>query len=92
VAAVGAPGFSLSLSAASATVAPGGSANLMISAAAVGGFNSSDFSYMYRALWSDLFSQSSTISPGGTSSSTLNHFCGLNRPERRLRRPSACPE
>jgi len=33
----------------------GGSANLMISAAAVGGFQQSDFSYMYRALWSDLF-------------------------------------
>jgi hypothetical protein len=39
VAAVGKPDFSLSLSAQSATVAPGGSANLMISASAVGGFN-----------------------------------------------------
>jgi uncharacterized protein (TIGR03118 family) len=38
-AAVGAPNFSLNLSAQSATVAPGGSANLTISAAAVGGFN-----------------------------------------------------
>ena len=37
--AVGNPDFSLSLSAQSATVAPGGSANLMISASAVGGFN-----------------------------------------------------
>jgi hypothetical protein len=38
-AAVGNPDFSLSLSAQSLTVARGGSANLMISAAAVGGFN-----------------------------------------------------
>ena len=38
-AAVGNPDFSLSLSAQSATVARGGSTNLMISAAAVGGFN-----------------------------------------------------
>jgi uncharacterized protein (TIGR03118 family) len=37
--AVGNPDFSLSLSAQSATIAPGGSANLMISATAVGGFN-----------------------------------------------------
>jgi uncharacterized protein (TIGR03118 family) len=36
---VGNPDFSLSLSAQSATIAPGGSANLMISASAVGGFN-----------------------------------------------------
>jgi len=39
-AAAGSPGFSLNLSAMSATVAPGGSATLMVSAAAVGGFNS----------------------------------------------------
>src|SRR6202171_940799 len=38
-AAVGSPGLSLSLSAQSLTVAPGGSANDMISASAVGGFN-----------------------------------------------------
>ena len=37
--AVGSPNFSLSLSAQSVTVAPGGSANLMISASAVGGFS-----------------------------------------------------
>src|ERR1700687_6223650 len=36
---VGNPDFSLSLSAPSATIAPGGSANLMISASAVGGVN-----------------------------------------------------
>jgi hypothetical protein len=38
-AAVGSPNFSLSLSPQSATIAPGGSTNLMISASAVGGFN-----------------------------------------------------
>src|ERR1700686_4038405 len=38
-AAVGNPVFSLSLASQSATIAPGGSANLMISATAVGGFN-----------------------------------------------------
>src|ERR1700736_1216530 len=38
-AAVGSPGFSLRLSAPSVTVMPGGSANLMIGASAVGGFN-----------------------------------------------------
>jgi len=71
VAAVGAPGFSLSLSAASATVAPGGSANLMISAAAVGGFNS-QISLTCTAPSGLTCSLSpSTISPGGTSSSTL---------------------
>ena len=39
VAAVGTPNFSLSLSAQSAMVAPGGSANVTINASAVGGFN-----------------------------------------------------
>jgi len=71
VAAVGAPGFSLSLSAPSATVAPGGSANLMISAAGVGGFNS-QISLTCTAPFGLTCSLSpSTISPGGTSSSTL---------------------
>jgi len=71
VAAVGAPGFSLSLSAPSATVAPGGSANLMISAAGVGGFNS-QISLTCTAPSGLTCSLSpSTISPGGTSSSTL---------------------
>ncbi len=38
-AAVGTPGFSLNLSSMSTTVTPGGSTSLMVSAAAVGGFN-----------------------------------------------------
>jgi uncharacterized protein (TIGR03118 family) len=71
VAAVGAPGFSLSLSAPSANVAPGGSANLKISAAAVGGFNS-QISLTCTAPSGLTCSLSpSMISPGGTSFSTL---------------------
>src|ERR1700691_1028717 len=71
VAAVGAPGFSLNLSAMSTTVMPGGSANLMISAAGVGGFNS-QISLACTAPSGLTCSLSpSTISPGGTSSSTL---------------------
>jgi uncharacterized protein (TIGR03118 family) len=69
-AAVGAPGFSLSLSAPSATVAPGGSANLMISAAAVGGFNS-QISLTCTAPSGLTCSLSpSTISPGSSASSS----------------------
>jgi uncharacterized protein (TIGR03118 family) len=71
VAAVGAPGFSLSLSAPSATVAPGGSANLTISAAAVGGFNSQISLTCTAPSGLTCAFNPSTISPGGTSSSTL---------------------
>jgi uncharacterized protein (TIGR03118 family) len=71
VAAANAPGFTLSLSAQSTTVNPGGSANLMISAAAVGGFND-QISLACTAPSGLTCSLSpSTISPGGTSSSTL---------------------
>ncbi len=71
-AAVGTPDFSLSLSAQSVTVAPGGSASLMISASAVGGFNGQiTLSCTAPAGLSCAFS-STTISPGSsTSSSTL---------------------
>ncbi len=71
-AAVGNPNFSLSLSAQSATVAPGGSANLTVSASAVGGFNSQiTLSCTAPAGLTCAFS-STTISPGSsTSSSTL---------------------
>jgi hypothetical protein len=51
------PEFSLSLSAQSVTVAPGGSANLMISASAAGGFNG-PISLSCSARWSDLCFQS----------------------------------
>jgi hypothetical protein len=52
-AAVGAPGFSLSLSAPSTTVMPGSSTSLMVDAAAVGGFNSQS-AYLLRARGVDL--------------------------------------
>jgi uncharacterized protein (TIGR03118 family) len=71
-AAVGTPNFSLNLSAPSATIAPGGSASLMIGASAVGGFNGQiSLSCSAPAGLSCAF-RPSTISPGSsTSSSTL---------------------
>src|ERR1700736_3536988 len=71
-AAVGTPDFSLSLSAQSATVAPGSSANLMISASAVGGFNGQiALSCAAPAGLTCAFSPTA-ISPGSSgSSSTL---------------------
>jgi uncharacterized protein (TIGR03118 family) len=71
-AAVGSPNFSLNLSVQSATVVPGGSANLAVSASAVGGFNGQiTLSCTAPAGLSCAFS-STTISPGSsTSSSTL---------------------
>ena len=70
-AAVGAPGFTLSLSAQSATVNPGGSANVMVSAAAVGGFNSQITLTCAAPSGLTCAFNPSTISPGSTSSSTL---------------------
>jgi uncharacterized protein (TIGR03118 family) len=71
-AAVSGAGFSLSLSAQSLTVAPGGSANLMIGASAVGGFSGQiTLSCAAPAGLTCVFSPT-TISPGSsTSSSTL---------------------
>jgi hypothetical protein len=69
-AAVGAPGFSLNLSVQSATVTPGGSANLMVSAAAVGGFNGQiSLSCSAPAGLTCAFSPS-TISPGSSASAS----------------------
>jgi uncharacterized protein (TIGR03118 family) len=70
-AAVGTPGFSLNLSAQSTTVAPGGSANVTISAAAVGGFNSQIALTCTAPSGLTCAFSPSTISPGSTSSSTL---------------------
>jgi uncharacterized protein (TIGR03118 family) len=70
-AAVGTPDFSLSISPQSTTVAPGGSASVMISASAVGGFNGQiSLSCAAAAGLTCTFSPS-TISPGGSASSTL---------------------
>jgi uncharacterized protein (TIGR03118 family) len=70
VAAVGAPGFSLNLSAMSTTVMPGGSANLMISAAAVGGFNSQIALTCSAPTGLTCAFSPSTISPGSSASSS----------------------
>jgi hypothetical protein len=68
--AAGAPGFSLNLSAPSATVAAGGSANLMVSAAAVGGFNGQiSLSCSAPAGLTCAFNPS-TISPGSSASAS----------------------
>src|SRR5580692_6028268 len=62
--------FSLNVSAQSATVAPGGSANLMVSASAVGGFNSQiTLSCTAPAGLSCTFSPA-TISPGASAASS----------------------
>src|SRR5271156_1113615 len=69
-AAVGSPNFSLSLSAQKATVGQGGSANLMIGAAAVGGFSSQiSLACSAPAGLTCAFSPS-TISPVGSASSS----------------------
>src|SRR5271169_6052377 len=69
-AAVAGPGFSLSLSAPSATVTAGGSTTLMIGASAVGGFNS-QISLTCSAPTGLTCSLSpSTVSPGSSASSS----------------------
>jgi hypothetical protein len=69
-AAVSVPNFSLNLSAQSATIAQGGSANLMISASAAGGFNGQiSLSCSAPAGLTCAFNPS-TISPGSSASSS----------------------
>src|ERR1700675_2178616 len=71
-AAVGNPDFSLSLSAQSLTVAPGGSGNLMISASALGGFNGQvALSWAAPAGLTCAFSPTTISSGSSSSSSTL---------------------
>jgi uncharacterized protein (TIGR03118 family) len=70
-AAVGTPDFSLSVSPQSATVAPGGSANVMVSASAVGGFNGQISLSCSAAAGLTCTFNPSTISPGGNASSTM---------------------
>ncbi len=65
-------GFSLNLSASSTTLNPGGSATVMVSAAAVGGFNSEITLTCSAPTGLSCAFSSSTISPGSsTASSTL---------------------
>jgi uncharacterized protein (TIGR03118 family) len=69
-AAVGSPDFSLSLSAQSATVAPGGSVNLMVNAAAVGGFNGQISLTCSAPAGLTCSLSPSMISPGSSASSS----------------------
>jgi hypothetical protein len=69
--AVGSPNFSLSLSAQSATVTPGGSANLTINTSAAGGFNGQISLSCSAAAGLTCAFNPSTISPGASGSSTL---------------------
>ena len=79
-AAVGSPGFSLSLSAQGVTVAPGGSANLMIGASAVGGFNGQiALSCAAPAGLTCAFSPT-TISPGSSASSSTLTISATSTP------------
>jgi len=79
-AAVGSPNFSLNLSAQSATVAPGGSANLTISASAAGGFNGQiTLSCTAPAGLTCAFS-STMISPGSSASSSTLTIAAASTP------------
>jgi hypothetical protein len=70
-AAVTSQNFSLNLSAQSVTIAPGGSANLMINAAAVGGFNSPVSLSCAASSGLTCAFNPSTITPGSSSGATL---------------------
>jgi uncharacterized protein (TIGR03118 family) len=79
-AAVGSPNFSLSLSAQKATLAQGGSANLMISASAVGGFSGQiTLSCAAPAGLTCAFSPM-TISPGSSASSSTLTISATSTP------------
>jgi uncharacterized protein (TIGR03118 family) len=68
---VGSPNFSLNLSPQTATIAPGGSANLMISASAVGGFNGQISLSCSAAAGLTCTFNPSMISAGASTPSTL---------------------
>ena len=70
VAAVGTPGFSLNLSSMSTTVTPEGSTSLMVSAAAVGGFNGQVALTCSAPAGLTCAFKPSTISPGSSASSS----------------------
>jgi uncharacterized protein (TIGR03118 family) len=70
MAAVGTPGFSLSLSAMSTTVTPGGSTNLTVDAAALGGFNGQIALTCSAPAGLTCSFSPSTISPGSSASSS----------------------
>ena len=79
-AAAGSPGFSLNLSAQSAMVAPGGSAKLTISAAAVGGFNSQITLTCSAPAGLTCALNPSTISPGSSAASSTLTISAASTP------------
>src|SRR6201988_1486536 len=79
-AAVSGPDFSLNVSAPSATVTPGGSATLMISAASVGGFNSQISLTCSAPAGLTCSLSPSTISPGASASSSTLTVAAASTP------------
>ena len=79
-AAAGAPGFSLTLSAQSATVTPGGSSNLKITASAVGGFNGQIALTCSAPAGLTCALSPSTISPGSSASSSSLSISAASTP------------
>ncbi len=73
-------GFSLDLSAMSTTVAPGGSASLMVSAAAVGGFNSQITLTCSAPAGLNCAFSPSTISPGSSAASSTLTISAVSTP------------
>jgi uncharacterized protein (TIGR03118 family) len=79
-AAVGTPNFSLNLSTQSATVSPGGSANIMVNASAVGGFNAQISLSCSAAAGLTCAFNPSTISPGSSASSSTLTISAASTP------------
>jgi hypothetical protein len=79
-AAAGSPGFSLNLSATSATVTPGGSAKLTIGAAAVGGFNNEITLTCSAPAGLTCSLSPSTISPGSNAASSTLTISAASTP------------
>ena len=79
-AAVGSPDFSLNLSTQSLTVMPGGSANVMIGASAVGGFNGQIALACTAPAGLTCAFNPSTISPGSSSSSSTLTISAASTP------------
>ncbi len=73
-------GFSLNLSAMSATVNPGGSATLMVGAAAVGGFNSQITLTCSAPAGLNCAFSPSTISPGSSAASSTLTISAVSTP------------
>src|SRR5580693_434941 len=79
-AAVTSANFSLNVSAQSATIAPGGSANLMVSASAVGGFNSQITLSCTAPVGLSCTFSPTTISPGASAASSTLTIAATSTP------------